>query len=316
LFLLTFLGRQYLWHWITEPIEAKAAWLNEPFFFLRVTGYYLVLSLLSLWYVRVSIRPDVGYLKEKNLAPASSWVERLAANWQGYEKELEIRDERMKKLVPVMLLAYGGIYSFVGFDVVMSLEPHWYSTLYGWLYFVHAFDAAVAATIIVAIFARKYFHLQEHVTTKQFYDVSRLLMGICMLAGGFYWSQFLVTWYGNLGEEIERFILRFDHAPWTAFQWSVIILLYFFPIAVFLSRAVKEKMRPLFVIASIILVANWFYQFVEIAPSVWNEHTPPLGLVEIGITLGFVGAVGLCWLAYARIVPLVPVTSTGRVESR
>lgn len=315
LFLLTFLGRHYLWPWIEEPIDAKAAWLNEPFFFLRVTLYYLILSALSLFYVRVSIRPEVGLLKEKNLAPASSWVERLIANWQGYEKELEVRSSRMTKLVPVMLIAYGGIYSFVGFDVVMSLEPHWYSTLYGWLYFVHAFDAAVAATIIVAIFARKFFHLEEHVATKQFYDVSRLLMGICMLAGGFYWSQFLVTWYGNLGEEIERFILRFEHAPWPAFQWSVIGLLYFFPIAVFLSRAVKEKMRALFVIASIILVANWFYQFIEIAPSVWKEHTPPIGFVEIGVTLGFIGAVGLCWLAYARIVPLVPVTSAGKIES-
>lgn len=305
LFLVTFLGRHELWPWIEEPIEAKVVWLNEPFFFLRVTLYYAVMSFLSWRYVSISIRPEVGLLKEQGLAPVSRWVERVTKDWTTYDAELETRKRKLSSLVPVILIAYGAIYSFVGFDVVMSLEPHWYSTMYGWLYFAHAFDAAVAATIIVAILARKYFNLEEHVSTKQFYDVARLLMGLCMLAGGFYWSQYLVTWYGNLEEEIERFILRFDHAPWPPFQWAVIILLYFFPIVIFLSRAVKEKMKALAVIASVILVANWFYQFVEIAPSLWKQATPPLGFVELGITLGYLGAVGLCWLAYARVVPLV-----------
>ncbi len=306
LFLVTFIGREYLWPWITEPIEAKSAWLNEPFFFARVTAYYLILSFLSYRYVTVSIRPEVGLLKESGLAPESRWIDRLTAGWRDYDTERETSNEKLTPLVPALLVAYGVLYTFAGFDVVMSLDPHWYSTLYGWLYMVHAFDAGVAATIIVAVLARRYFNLQPYVSTKQFYDVSRLLMGLCMLAGGFYWSQYLVIWYGNLGEEIERLLLRFSHAPWPPFQWAVIVLLYFFPIVIFLSRAVKEKPQALTVIATIILTANWLYQFVEIAPALWKEHLPPLGLVEAGVTLGFIGAVGLCWLAYARVVPLVP----------
>lgn len=306
LFLLSFAGRTFLWPWIAEPIEEKIAWLNEPFFFLRVSAYYLVLSALSLWYVAVSIRPDLGLLKELGKAPASTWVERLTTGWQGYDTEREKRSTKMRRLVPIVLVGYGIIYTFVGFDVVMSLDPHWYSSLYGWLYMVHAFDAGVAATIVVAILARKYFNLQEHVSTKQFYDVSRLLMGLCMLAGGFYWGQYITIWYGNLGEEIERLILRFNHTPWPVFQWAVIILLYFFPIAIFLSRSIKEKPRALVAIASVILAANWFYQFVEIAPSVWHEDGVPLGIAELGVTVGFLGGVAICWLAYAKLVPLVP----------
>jgi hypothetical protein len=306
LFLVTFLGRQYLWPWINEPIEAKASWLNEPFFFARVTAYYTLLSYLSYRYVVISIRPDVGLLKESGLAPESRWINRITAAWRDYGTELEARDSKLSRLVPAILVAYGVLYSFVGFDVVMSLDPHWYSTLYGWLYLVHAFDAGIAATIIVAILARRYFHLQPYVSTKQFYDVSRLLMGLCMLSGGFYWSQYLVIWYGNLSEEIERLIVRFSHAPWPPFQWAVIILLYIFPIVIFLSRAIKEKPQALLLIATVILLANWLYQFVEIAPAVWTQHVPPLGIVEAGVTLGFIGLVGLCWLAYARLVPLVP----------
>lgn len=305
LFLGTFIGREYLWPWITEPVEAKAAWLNEPFFFARVMCYYLVLSLLSLRYVYVSARPDVGLLKEKGLVSESHWVRRLTAGWQGYEKELQARDQTLTRLVPVVLISYAVMYTFAGFDIVMSLDPHWYSTIYGWLYMVHAFDAGVAATIVVAILARRYFGLSEQVSTKQFYDVSRLLMGICMLAGGFYWAQYLTIWYGNLGEEIERLILRFQHEPWPPFQWGVIVLLYLFPIAVFLSRAIKEKPRALFGIATLILIANWFYHFVEVAPALWTRDAPPLGAFEAAITLGFLGAVGLCWLAYAKVVPLV-----------
>lgn len=309
LFSLTFLGRHYLWPWINEPIPEKTMWLNEPFFFFRVFLYYTALSILSLRYIAVSLRPELGLLKEQEVLPSSRWIERITKNWKGYAVELETSNRKLKTLVPGLLIAYAMIYTFVGFDVVMSLDPHWYSTLYGWLYFVHAFDAGVAATIIVAILARKYFRLEEYVSTSQFYDVSRLLMGLCMLAGGFYWSQYLVIWYGNLGEEIGRIITRFSHAPWPPFQWAVIILLYFFPIAVFLSRGVKERPKALLVIASLILLANWFYQFIEIAPAIWKEPTPPLGFVEIGITLGFLGMVGLCWLAYARLVPLVPIST-------
>ncbi|HWP83362.1 MAG TPA: hypothetical protein VNN76_11980 [Bacteroidota bacterium] len=310
LFLLSYLGREYLWPWITEPIEAKAAWLNEPFFFARVTFYYLLLSLLSLRYVSISIRPEVGLLREKGLLPSSSWINRLTKNWREYNSELETQNSKLTKLLPSILVTFGVIYTFMGFDVVMSLDPHWYSTLYGWLYMVHAFDAGAAATIIAAILARRYFRLSDHVSTGQFYDVSRLLMGLCMLCGGFYWGQYLTIWYGNLGEEIERLILRFTHEPWPYFQWSVIVFLYLFPIAAFLSRAVKEHMRSLFVVASIILIANWLYQFVEIAPSVWHEQRIPLGLLELGITLGFLGTVGLCWLAYARLVPLASASKS------
>ena len=304
LFLLTFLGRTYLWPWITEPIPAKAAWLNEPFFFLRIFLYMLVMTVMSFFYVRLSLRPELARLRELGKLPASRLIEFLTKGWRG-EESAEQNDRRLRAMVPGIVMTFGLVYSFVGFDVVMSLDPHWYSTMYGWLYFAHAFDAGVAGTIITAILARKFFKLHEHVSTKQFYDVSRLLMGLCMLAGGFYWSQFLVIWYGNLGEEIERIILRFNHAPWPVFQWTVIILLYFFPIVIFLSRSIKEKPRALLVIASIILAANWLYSFVEIAPSVWHHEGFPLGIMELLVTVGFASAVALSWLAYARVVPLV-----------
>jgi len=137
-------------------------------------------------------------------------------------------------------------------------------------------------------------------------------MGLCMLAGGFYWGQYITIWYGNLGEETGRLILRFNHAPWYWFQWAVIILLYFFPIAIFLSKSIKEKPRALIIIASIILAANWFYQFVEIVPSIWHEQGVPLGLEEVVVTVGFFGLLGLSWLAYARVVPLVPPPLPGQ----
>ena len=89
------------------------------------------------------------------------------------------------------------------------------------------------------------------------------------------------------------------------FQWAVIVLLYFFPIVIFLSRSIKEKPRALLIIASIILTANWFYSFVEIAPSVWQHDGFPLGIIELLVTIGFGSAVALSWLSYARVVPLV-----------
>jgi len=296
------LGKNYIWNWIDHPIQEKKIWLDQDFFTLRIIFYFLFMALLSIWYVYRSVRPDIGLKFEQGVGTNSKLIKYIIRNWRGYDVENENSNRTLTKLTPLVLLSYAVIYSMIGFDVVMSLDPHWYSTLYGWLHFVHEFYAGVVAILLATILTRKYFGLDNQIKLSEFYDASRLVMGLGLLAGGFYWAQFLVIWYGNLSDEIRRLMIRFNQQPWTGVQWTVISVLYFLPLIVFLSRSIKEKPIFLVPVSVIILIGIWLYQFIEITPSIWREPYLPFGFIEIGITLGFIGAFALCFIMYLQTI--------------
>ena len=136
--------------------------------------------------------------------------------------------------------------------------------------------------------------------------MGRFVFGFCLLSGGFYWSQFLVIWYGNLPEETGYLIRRFYSQPWETWTWAYVILAYLFPLAVFLSRRVKQMPWALFSISAVILVALFLERFIAVVPFISREPAVHWGILEWLVTLGFGAAFLLSWLAFARVVPLVP----------
>ncbi len=302
LVLILLLGKKYIWHWIEHPIKEKEIWLDRDFFTLRIIFYFLFMALLSIWYVYRSIRPEIGLKVEQGIGFSSKLIKYITRNWKGYDIEREISNRTLTKLTPFVLISYAVIYSMIGFDVVMSLDPHWYSTIYGWLHFVHEFYAGVVAILLATILTRKYLRLDNQIKLSEFYDVSRLVMGLGLLAGGFFWAQFLVIWYGNLSEEIGRLIIRLNQQPWATIQWTVIFVLYFLPLVVFLSRSIKKNLTFLIPVSVIILAGIWLYQFIEIVPCIWNQPYLPFGYIEIGITLGYIGSFALCFIMYLQTI--------------
>ena len=149
---MLFLGGSYF-PWVDEmahdPIlQKKQAWLNIPFLLARNLVGAAVLFGLLLYVAYLVLRPDMDLTRAaaKDDAGRARWRERLTAAWQGQEAE-EVRSwHRLQTISPVIVLAYAVVMSMFAYDWAMSLEPHWYSTLFGGWFFMAALWTGVAAT--------------------------------------------------------------------------------------------------------------------------------------------------------------------------
>ena len=309
LFAGVFLGRATIYPWIQNAF-GKEGWLNVPYFFVRDTGVFLLMMWVSYRYVRTDLRYELGRYRSVVSPKYEKFVERLTRGWEGDEKELAKSRSSLTRLVPAVLIMFTVLYSFLGFDLLMSLSPSWSSTLYGWLFFLHGFYGALVVITILVLAARRSFGMASMLTTGQLHDMGRLVMGFCMLSGGFYWSQYLVIWYGNLTEEIPYLITRFRNPLWAPLTWYYIIFAFFFPLAVFLSRKAKEKPAVLVSVSVIILSSLFVERFLAVAPFLWHDPTLPLGVLELLVTLAFASAFALTWFSFVEMVPLAAARST------
>lgn len=306
LFLVLFPGRETLFPWIRNPIPQKQIWLNVPFLFTRDTAALLLLGGLSAVFLYFSLRPDVALADADGPRWAQPLYRILRIRWRGREQELERSRRVLAVVAPTLAIVYCLTLTLIAFDLVMSLDPQWSSTLFGAYFFVGNLYVGLAALVVLATLARGVFGMQALITPAQFHDLGKLLFAFCMITGDFFYSQFLVIWYGNLPEETGFIILRARHLPWAPLSWAVLLISFLGAFLVLLSRRIKQRPAQLSVVAGGILLGMWLERFLLVVPSVWPEQDLPLGVPEILITGGFGALFLLTLLVFARAFPLLP----------
>ena len=167
--------------WVHEPVEAKAAWLNVPFFVTRQLAGFLLLTGISLYYVYRSLRPDIGLLHQSGEHPATGFARLLIGGWRGIHQERDAAQRAQSRLAPAVLIAYGWVFTLVAFDFFMSLDPHWFSTLAGGYYFIGNLFLGLAFLAVVAVWARERLRLKDYIGSHQLHDTGKLLFGFCIL---------------------------------------------------------------------------------------------------------------------------------------
>lgn len=308
LFLILFLGRHDWIPWLEHPDPHKTPWLNLPLFFFRNTLGLLVLYGMSFYYVYLSLRPDVGVAVEQRRVEPVGLRGWLARDWEGLEKEAFHRDQVLRWYSVVMVVVYGLVFSLLGFDFVMSLDRHFYSTLFGIYFFVSNLYMGLAAVGALVAFQVRRGPLGRIVNASHLHDQGKLTFAFCMLTGYMLFVQFLVLWYGNLPEEIGFLLRRISDQPWRPVSPTVALVAVVIPLCVLLSRRLKKKPMGLFVMGVCILVGMWLERFLLVVPSLWQEKTLPLGWLEIAITAGFFAAASLSYRAFTRTFPMIAVT--------
>ena len=296
LFWVLFLGRERIFPWILHPLPFKAAWLNIGFLFARDGLALFLLTAVSLGLVYFSVRG------EKKISSQG------VAGWEKFREQGKENLRKQAILAPILAILYALTLSLIGFDLVMSLAPHWYSTLFGMYFFTGAFYSALAALIFLSILSVKIFDLGNFIQKSQFHDLGKLLLAFCLTNGDFFFSQFLVIWYGNLPEETRFVINRVNFPPWNFLAWTVLVLFFIVPFGTLLSRKVKMKQGPMLVLTALILVGMWLERFLLVAPSLWKRPGLPLGPAEFLISLGFLGLMALSLQWFLKRFPLLPLT--------
>ncbi len=309
LFLALFSGQATIFPWVRNPIPQKQAWLNVPFLFTRDAAALLLLGGLSVVFLYFTLRPDVQVAEEVGPRWASPLYAILWMGWRGRAAELDRSRRALAILSPILAIGYCLGLTLIAFDLVMSLDPSWSSTLFGAYFFIGNLYVGLACLALLAAAARRLFRLEAMITPGQLHDLGKLLFAFCMLTGDFFWSQFLVIWYGNLPEETGFILVRARRFPWVSISWIVLLVCFLGAFLVLLSRRLKEHPIGLSVVAGAILVGMWLERFLLVVPSVWRGSSLPLGLPELLITGGFAASFLLALLAFGRAFPFLPAVT-------
>ncbi|MBI5187267.1 MAG: polysulfide reductase NrfD [Nitrospinae bacterium] len=307
-FLVLFLGARHLYPWINEPIPAKAAWLNLPFMFIRDLAGVVLLFGLSYKFIYNSVRPDLGVINEKKYFPLSSLAQGFIKNWRGSKEEIEKCHTANYKLAPVLILAYTLVFTLLAFDLIMSITPHWYSTLFGAYFFMSNIYLGLASIILVVVFLKDRIGLDKYVTIYTFHDIGKLLFAFVLLWTYFFYSQFLVIWYGNLPEETSFVIKRVYEKPWESVAWTLLFTNFIIPFLVLLSRSIKKKPKLLRIIASIVFCGMLTERYMLVFPSLWEGHEFPFGAIEFFMTIGFFSMFVLTYRKFMEHFPMMTIT--------
>jgi hypothetical protein len=331
LFGVIVIGRHHLFHWIDHPshIAGKEWWYSEGALFWRDALGLVWLTFLSLLYLYISLRPTFAHAREVATGWQKTLFDRWTAGWRGDEEEQEYAERRARKLAAVLALSYAFVYSLLGIDLIMSLAPHWVSTMFPAYYAWGGFLSAVSLTAVVAVLLRNSPQLGGEVTESRMHDLGKMVFAFSIFWMYLFWSQYLVIWYGNIPEEtgfvvarlgsqfvqdtwyLEGFWTRIAE-PYAKVTLTAWILLWVLPFWVLRGQRPKKTPAILGGIAAGSLFGFWLERYVLVTPSLVTPEDvlagapiQPLGLAEIGIGLGFLGLFFLCFFAFSRVFPAV-----------
>lgn len=317
LFLILFLGKSHVFPWLAEELHGtKRVWLNLPFLFSRDFIGLLFLYAVGLTYLYYSLRlrfmnPDQG--KQKRFEENN---ENLSRRWWNQSTQvLASIKTKMTILSIFYIFAFTFVLSLIGFDLLMSLEPHWFSTLFGAYCFVKAFYIGLAAIIILASMLYLKNGSVPDLTSSHFHDMGKLLFGFCLIWADFFYVQLLVIWYGNIPEETHYVIQRTMIYPWKALAWFVFIMDFIIPFLILLNKNIKTKPIPMIGLCSLIMVGIWFEHLLLIGPALNPTISSlPLSISDGLISLGFFGLMAFCISVFFCAFPEYYLIKGSRVK--
>ena len=294
-FLPIVFGMHSLYEWTHADVMAKdhllqkkALYLNTPFFLVRTAVAFGAWLLLAYFLTRLSARQDAA-------------------------SDHRAIDRKLQKLSGGGLVVYALTVTWTSVDWVMSLEPHWYSTMYGVIFMVSQALAALAVATLAVLRLSRWEPLESFLGPRTRHDLGKMTFAFVMIWAYVNFSQYLIVWSGNIPEEIHWYLARF-RGGWGAV--GIVILLFHFvlPFMLLLSRQANRNPRLLAAAVGLLV----FMRFVDTAWLVlpafsagkfaihWTDLTLPIGLGGLWI-----------WLYTRNLVsrPLLPEHDPGFEEA-
>lgn len=312
LIVTAYFGAETLFHYWLDPdptdliIANKAAWLWLPGMLIRDYLGLVVLYGLAIAFAYHSLRPDLYGVGRTD--GQRRWYERLTRGYRGAREEAQHSRRMLMRIGVVLGVAYAIIWGMIGIDQAMTMEPHYYSTMFPVAYFMAAFHAGICATVIAMTVFRSRARLEPFLTERQYHDAGKLVFAFAVFWMYLNWSQYIVIWYGLLPWEQEWFARRLAD-PFDAVVRAVVLMIFVIPFFGLLTRPPKKVPVVLAGFAGLILMGNWLERYLLVMPSLYKigaATTLPLGVPELGMGLGYLGLFLACYLWFVRTFPLLP----------
>lgn len=289
--------------WIKEPDSihhfwGKRTWLVENFMLLRDTFAIVVIVGLAQWQIGMKVRRDKIFV-----AGRKEDAERVG-------REVQVK---LRYWSAPILIAYAILFSMLCFDMLMSLAPSWFSTLWGGWNFAIMMQTVMATTLIT-MFAIGNTTVGSIIQRHHFHDVGKLMHGFTVFFAYLTYAHILTYWFGNIPEETEYFIHRL-HAPWVYVVIAAPIMSFVIPLFGLLPKISKWTRGITVPLASVILFAQWLAYILVVQPQIVDASAWNGPWIELGVGLGVLGTFLLAFFRFAGRNPMVAAADPLFAES-
>jgi hypothetical protein len=270
-------------------LQHKEVFLNWKFFLVRYFIYFGTWLGLSFYFLNNSVKQDNS---------GDPWI-----------------TKRMWVTSAPAMVAYALTVTFFSFDFLMSLAPHWFSTIFGVYIFAGNVTTFMATLTLISLGLQRSGRLRQAITIEHYHDMGKLMFAFTFFWSYIAFSQFMLIWYGNLPEETGWYHVRWDSESWRAWTIGLMFVKFAIPFCGLLSRWVKKKLPLLAFFAVWILAANWYDLFFLIMPQLNDKGVPPVIPLALAATFGLAGL----WLVGATLLTggkaIVPLKDPRLAES-
>ncbi len=261
----------HLFHWLDSSlyiqggenydaiIAGKQGYLNLPFFLIRMVIYFLIWILMYRFIRNESLKEDI------------------------YGGHNHWRKIRVYSTVFIILFAITS--STAAWDWVLSIDTHWFSTMFGWYVFSSWFVASLAAITLVIVWLREKGYLMQ-LNSSHLHDLGKYIFAFSIFWAYLWFSQFMLIYYANIPEETVYFVERLKNDRYSWVFFINILLNFIFPFLVLMTRDSKRHTIFLKIVCSVILIGHWFDFYLMITPGSLGENGG-FGLIEIGTAVIF-----------------------------
>jgi len=284
--------RLYEWmdkaHVAADPLLAhKAPYLNTTFFAIRMVLFFG----LWLWFAKKLVGFSVDQDKTGDVALTHKTV-----GWS-----------------IAFLLVFALSFSLFSVDTLMSLQPHWFSTIFGVYCFAGLFQSTIAVMILLILYCQKKGLLQGYVDENHLHDLGKFLFAFTVFWAYIAYSQYMLIWYANLPEETIFYLPRLA-GGWVYVSAALLLFKFVVPFLALLSRRSKRNPAMLAAVSVLILVMQYVDLYWLIYPNL-NSEQVILGFPEVFVWCGFAGAFLFVVTRFLSQHPIVPVKDPRAHES-
>jgi hypothetical protein len=295
-------GLHHTWNWMdrraldhNDPahydklIEYKQPFLNPLFFWVRTIAFIGTFTFAANWFRKQSLKMD------------------------GLTGDDLVRQHLLTYRRGALFLVLFAVFSSVmAWDWLMSIDVHWFSTLYGWYVFAGMWCTAMITGVVLVLYLKGKGYLPQ-VNNSHIHDMGKWVFATSFLWTYLYFSQFMLYWYANIPEEVTYFAQRIDHHP--TLMWGMFFINFAVPMVLLMSRDAKRNPRFLIGVGTVIIIGHWLDTCQLVLPGSMGENFNHIGALEVGLFLFFLGLFVTRVLTTLTKAPLTVVNSPYLEES-